>query len=105
MVGRERGVGRANRQLDLAASAVRDIGVILVSLDDAPDISDVVGKAGQNEVCVVIGRGGSLECPSSQDVVSDQRNQHGVFDIVIKCIAISNALQSQPCGIRQQFRQ
>src|SRR5450631_1567114 len=98
MVGRERGVGRSNRQLDLPAFEVCNIGIILVALDDASDISDVVGEAGQNEVRVVVGRGGPLQRTSSQDVVPNQRNQHGVFDIVIECITVPDALQCQPGG-------
>ena len=105
MVGRERGVGRSNRQLDLPPGEVRDIGAILVALDYAADISDVMGEAGQNEVRIVGGRGGPLQRPSHQDVVPDQRHQHGVFDIVIECIAVPDALQCQPGGKRQQFRQ
>lgn len=83
--------------MNLPAFEVCNIGVIPVALNDASDISDVVGEAGQNEVRVVVGRGGSLQRPS-QDVVTDQRNQHGVFYIVIECIAIPNALQRRPCN-------
>ena len=105
MVGRERGIGRSNRQFDLPPGKVRDIGAVFVALDYAPHISNVMGEAGHNEVCIVGGRGGPLQRTSSQDVVPDQRNQHGVFDIVIECITVPDALQCQPGGKGQQFRQ
>ena len=105
MVGRERGIGRSDRQLDLAAGDVGNIGVVLVALDDAADISDVMGEAGQNEVRIVAGRGGPLQRPSNQDVVPDQRNQHGVLDIVIERVAVADALQRQPGGKGKQFGQ
>ena len=104
MIGRERGVGRSDRQLDLPAAEIGDIGVILVALDDAADIADVMGEAGQNEVRIVAGRGGPLQRPADQDVVPDQRHQHGVLDVVIERIAVADALQCQPGGKGQQFR-
>ena len=64
MVGRERGVGRSNRQFDLPPGKVRDIGAVFVALDYAAHISNVMGEAGQNEVRIVVGRGGSLQRPS-----------------------------------------
>jgi hypothetical protein len=70
-----------------------------------PDISDVVGEAGKNEVRIIGRCGRPLQRSSYKDVVADQRHEHGVFDIVIECIAIPNALQRQPCRKGQQFRQ
>jgi len=64
-----------------------------------------MGEAGDNEVRVVGSRGGPLQRSSSQDVVPDQRNQHRVFNIVIECIAVPDALQCQPGSKGQQFRQ
>ena len=105
MVGRERGVGRSNRQLDFPSADIGNIGVILVTLDDAADVADVMGETSQNEVRIVADRGGTLQRPSNQDVVPDQRHQHGVLDIVIERIAVADALQRQPCGEWKQFGQ
>ena len=105
MVGRKRGVGRSNRQVDLTAREVRDIGVILVALNDAADISNVMGEAAQNEVRIIGRRGGPLQRPPDQDLVPNQRHEHGVLDVVIERIAVADALQCQPGGKRQQFRQ
>ena len=65
MVGRKRGVGRSNWQLDLAAFEIRDVGVFLVPLDDAADVSDVMGETGYNEVRIVGSCGGALQGPPS----------------------------------------
>ena len=105
MVGCERGIGRSDRQFDFPPGKVRNIGAIFVALDYAPHISDVMGEAGNNEVRIVGCRGGPLQRASTQDVVPNQRNQHGVFNIVIQCITVSDALQCQPGGERQQFCQ
>ena len=94
-----------HRQLDLAATQVRDINAILVAMNDTADISDVMGETAQNEVRVVGGRRGALQLPSCQDVVPNQRHEHGMFDVVIERIAVSDALQRQPGGKRQQIRQ
>ena len=105
MVGRKRRVGRSNRQLDLPPADISNKGVIFVTLDDAADVADVMGETSQNEVRIVGDRGSSLQRPSNQDVVPDQRHQHGVLDVVIERIAVADALQCQPCGEWKQFRQ
>ena len=64
-----------------------------------------MGETGHNEVRIVADRGGSLQRPPDQDVVADQRHQHGVLDIVIERVAVADALQCQPCGEWKQFGQ
>jgi hypothetical protein len=73
------GIGRAAGQSNLPTGAFDDIAFIIVPFDDAPDILDVVGQAGDDEVHII----GHGRAPH-ENFVACKCYEHCVFNIVIQ---------------------
>src|SRR3984957_3415656 len=95
MIGRERSVGAAARQGDLVASRVDDVTVRSVALENAPNVADVMGEAGDDEVRVVVRSRVGEKRAALEDIVARERNEHGVLDIVIKGVAVADAFERE----------
>lgn len=75
MIRRKRSVGRSARQLCLAPSGIDDVPVRPVSLENSPDIADVVHEACDDEVGIIAGMRGNEKRTSFHDLVPGQRHQ------------------------------
>src|SRR6266404_1704933 len=50
MVGCERGIGRPSRQTNRTTAEICDIGLVVISLQNSANVSNVMGKARRNEI-------------------------------------------------------
>ena len=96
MIGRQGGVGRAARQFGLATLVVDDETVGAVALEDAAHITDVVQQAGDDKMGEVGRLRRHQQRAALDDVVAGKRHQHGMFDIIVKRVAIADALERKP---------
>ena len=103
MIWRERSIGRPGRQTDGTARDVRNEGCFFVTLNDSPDVTNIVCKARQNEIRVVASRRETLQRPADQYVMADQRDKHRMLDVVIERIAVANTFQGELCRRREKF--
>jgi hypothetical protein len=79
--------------------------LFVVAFENAADIADVVHLAGGNEVGVINRLNGHEQRPPLHDVMARERDEHGVFDIVIERIAVADAFKRESDKRRNQFRQ
>ena len=84
----------AIRQRDLVAGGIDHVAVLVVSPEQSPDIAYVVGQAGDHDMGVVLDGHVGMQRAPAQDVVAGQRHQHGMFDIVVECVAVADAFES-----------
>jgi hypothetical protein len=105
MIGCERGVGRPARQTYRTTAQIRDIGVVVVALQNSANVSDVVSKTRQYEIGIVVRGRRPQQLPSHQDVVPGKGNQHRMLDVVIQCVAVADAIKRQPGGEGDNFSQ
>ena len=91
VIGQQCRVGRTARQFGLVAFGVDDVTVIAVAFENAAHIADVVQQTGDQQMGVIAGIGRRQQRPAFHDVVADHRHQHGVFDVVIKRVAVADA--------------
>ena len=105
MIWRERRVGGAPRQRDLSAAGVDDQAVGPVSLQDPADISDVVGKAGDDEIRIFERRRIDQQRAPLEDVVAGQGDEHRMLDIVEERVAVADAFQRELRRERNDLRQ
>ena len=75
--------------------SIDDVAVFAVSRENASHETDVMKKACSNEVGVITGRRRCEQRSPFHDVVPNERYQHRMFDIVIKSIAVTDALESE----------
>ena len=92
MIGRKRSVRRAAREGDGLAASVDDEFGLGVAAQDTADESDVVEKAGDDQVDVVRRLDTARKRPPAKNVAADNRHQHGVFVGVIERVAPGDAL-------------
>ena len=92
-MGQQPRVGGAPRQRHLAPVRIDDVAVLVVGQEQAADIADVVGQAGDDDVGIVLGRHVAVQRAAAQDFVTGQGHQHGVLDIVIERVAIADAFE------------
>ena len=95
MIRRERGIGRTSRQTNGATAEVCDIGVFLVSLNNSANVSDVMSETCHNEIRVVACRRLPQQHSSNQDVMSGKGDEHGVLQVMIQRVAVTDALQCE----------
>src|SRR6185312_12476901 len=69
MIGCERGIGRPSRQANRPTTQICDIGIVVIALQNSANISDVMSKARQYEIRIVLCGRCSQHLPSHQDVV------------------------------------
>src|SRR6476469_6542688 len=105
MVWCERGVGRSPRQTYRTTAEIRDIAIVVISLHNSANVSDVMDQARQYEIGIV-GCGGRPQHRSShQDVVPGKADEQGVFNVVVQRVAVADALQSELGRKREKFSQ
>ncbi len=105
MIGHQCGIGGAAGQCDLSAVCINDVTINSVALEDTAHVADVVHQAGDDQVCVVAWRRLGEQRAPDKNVMSGKRHQHGVFDVVIKRIAVGNALERELGRERDQLGQ
>ena len=69
-----------------------DYSHLIVAAQHAPHISDVVQKAGDDEVTVVGGLDALRKPPSPKDVATHRRHQQSMLEIVVEGVAPAEAL-------------
>ena len=79
------------------------IGVVVP--EQAAHIADVVGEAGNDDMGIVIRGHVVVQRAAAQDVVSRQRDQHRVLDIVVERVAVSDAFKRQSRGARHDLHE
>src|ERR1700733_1713581 len=77
----------------------------VVTLENAPDIPDVMSETGDNEIRVIVGRRRPCQSTARKNLMPRQSYEHRMFDIVIKSVAIADALQGKLCGKRYDLGQ
>jgi hypothetical protein len=92
MIGRERGVGGAARQLHRVPAAVDDELGRSVAAQHAAHEADVVQKAGDDQVTVILRFERLRQGAAEQDVAADRGHQHGMLEVVVEGVAPSDAL-------------
>ena len=92
MIGRERGVGGAARQLHRLAAAIDDELGTGVAAQNPANESDVVQKTGDDEVTVVLGLEPLRQRAPEQDVAADRRHQDGMLEVVVEGVAPAEVL-------------
>src|SRR5258708_24801250 len=105
MVGCERGIGRSSRQTNRTTAEICDKGLVIISLNNSANVTDVMGKARQNEICIIACCGWPRHRSPHQDVVPGKRNEHCVLNVVIQGVAVTNALQCESSCRRKKFNQ
>src|SRR6516162_11071919 len=105
MIGSKRGIGRPSRQTNRTTAEICDIGLVVISMQNSANVSDVVGQAGQDEISIIACGSLPRHLSSHEDVVPGKGNQQCVFGIVIQGVAVTNALQCQSGCERKNFSQ
>ena len=103
MVGRERGVGGAARQLDHVALFVGHEAVLGVGLADAAQVADIVRQGRQDDMQPHVGRHVGAQAPPAQDVLRHQCHQGGVLGGVIERVAERQPFDHQPRRFAQEL--
>ena len=99
MVGHQAGVGCPARQRHLLAAGVDHKAVLVVFAEQAAHIADVVQQAGDDDMRVIVRAHVGVQRAAAHDVVSRQRDEHGVLDIVIQRVAVADTFQRDAGGI------
>ena len=103
MIGCECRIGRSSRQANRTAAEIRDIGLVIVALQNSAYISDVMGQARQDEIRIIACGRRPRHLASHQDVMAGEGDQHGVLDVVIQRVAVADAIQCQSGRERKNF--
>src|SRR5271156_5591206 len=101
MIGGKRRVRRSTPQRNRSPGLVDDELRLGVAAQDAANEADVVQKAGDNEVDVILRLDRVRERPPSQDVAADHGYEHRVFVGVVERVAPGDAFDRRP-GQRAQ---
>ena len=64
-----------------------------------------MGKAGDDDMGVVVHTDVSVQCTPAQDVVARQRDQHRMLDIVVKRVAVADAFEREAGRRRHDLHQ
>ena len=72
--------------------------VFVVVRKQATHIADVVGKAGDDDVRIIIRGQVAVQRATAQDIVARKRDQQRVLDIVVESVAVSNAFKRDARG-------
>ena len=105
MIGCERGIGRPSRQTNRATTEICDIELVVISLQNSANVSDVMGEARQDEIRIIACGSRPQHLSSHQDVVPGEGNQHRVLNVVIQGVAVADAIQGQSGRERKNFSQ
>ena len=92
MIGSKRRVGRAARKRDCPSAPVDDELGLSVAAQYAAHESDIMEKAGDDEVSVVRGLDPVREAASSQDIAADDGHEHGMLEGVVEGVAPADVL-------------
>jgi 5-methyltetrahydropteroyltriglutamate--homocysteine methyltransferase len=96
MIGCQRGVGGAARQLHRLAAAIDDEFGTGVAAQNSANEADVVQKTGDDEVTVIVGLEPLRQRAPEQDVAADRRHQDGMLEVVVEGVAPAEALDRDP---------
>src|SRR6516165_4658723 len=105
VVRQERGIRRTTRQFDLVAFAIDHVAIFAVAAENTAHIADIMQQTGDEEVRDITGIGRAQQSAALDDVITHERDQHRVLDVMIKRIAIADALKSDSGNRRDQFGQ
>jgi hypothetical protein len=105
VVRQQRRVRGSTRQFDFATRSIDQKSVVAVLHEDAADIADVVGHTGNDHMRVVGRWHVRMQCPAAQNIVTGERDQHRVLDIVIERVAVADAFQRDARDRRHQLDQ
>jgi hypothetical protein len=96
VIGKKSGIRRFARQFCLVTGRVDDVPVRSVAFEQASNVADVVQEARNDNMGIITGKRGNEERASLHNVVPSQRHQHRMFDIMVECVAVPDALERKP---------
>ena len=84
----------------LSTCRINDKAGVVILFEQTADIANVMGKARNDHVRVIVSGHVAIQRTTAEYIVARKRHEERVLEIVVKCVAISNALQSGAGGRR-----
>src|SRR5690348_5389765 len=84
----------------LLTCRINDKAGVVILFEQTADIANVMGKARNDHVRVIVSGHVAIQRTTAEYIVARKRHEERVLEIVVKCVAISNALQSGAGGRR-----